>query len=166
MTLEVRRIGAGEGPQLRDIRLRALRDAPAAFASTYDEEAARPAEAWSAAAAGRSTGAGDATFVAVLDGLWVGLVGGYRDTRWPGAVQLVSMWTAPEVRRAGVGRALVEAVVAWAEDTGADRVDLWVTAGNEPAYRLYESLGFRTTADVQPLPSDPCQNEVRMTRPF
>src|SRR5665647_1472946 len=38
MIVEVRRIHAAEGPQLRVIRLRALADDPAAFSSTYARE--------------------------------------------------------------------------------------------------------------------------------
>jgi hypothetical protein len=30
--------------------------------------------------------------------------------------------------------------------------------------RLYEATGFRLTGDYQPLPSDPCKDELRMRR--
>jgi ribosomal protein S18 acetylase RimI-like enzyme len=43
-------------------------------------------------------------------------------------------------------------------------VHLWVTRGNEPALRLYESMGFRPTGESQPLPSDPARVELAMTR--
>ena len=72
------------------------------------------------------------------------------------------MWTKPDSRRAGVGRALVSAVVDWARDTGATSVDVWVTSGNEPARRLYEALGFRADGEAKPLPSDPSKTELRM----
>ncbi len=71
------------------------------------------------------------------------------------------MWTDPAARSTGVGRALVDEVVAWA--TG-ESVQLWVTQGNSAAQRLYESCGFVLTGDYQPLPSDPCKDEVRMRR--
>ena len=44
----------------------------------------------------------------------------------------------------------------------AERVELWVTRGNDPARHLYESMGFVETGDHQPLPSDPCKDEIRM----
>jgi hypothetical protein len=37
-----------------------------------------------------------------------------------------------------------------------------VTRGNAPAHGLYQSMGFRETGGYQPLPSDPCKDEVRM----
>jgi GNAT superfamily N-acetyltransferase len=81
-------------------------------------------------------------------------------------VELVSMWTSAAVRGAGIGRRLVDAVIDWARQTGADRVDLWVTRGNDAAAQLYESIGFEVTGDHQPLPSDPCKDEVRMRLPL
>lgn len=48
----------------------------------------------------------------------------------------------PKYRRRGIARRLVEASVAYARERGAASVVLDVIAGNEPAYRLYESLSF------------------------
>jgi ribosomal-protein-alanine N-acetyltransferase len=45
-------------------------------------------------------------------------------------------------RRQGVGRTLVEALLAEAKAQGAVCATLEVRAGNEPAIRLYESFGF------------------------
>ena len=42
--IRLQRLGPDEGPRLRAIRLRALRDAPDAFASTLEEAAARTSE--------------------------------------------------------------------------------------------------------------------------
>ena len=46
MTVEVRRLRDGEAAQLRELRLRALRESPAAFAATFEEGRAEPAERW------------------------------------------------------------------------------------------------------------------------
>ena len=42
--MEVRRLGVDEGARLREIRLRALLEAPDAFGSTFEETVARPLE--------------------------------------------------------------------------------------------------------------------------
>nr|WP_277628075.1 GNAT family N-acetyltransferase [Arsenicicoccus dermatophilus] len=55
-------------------------------------------------------------------------------------VLLSSVATAPGRRRQGHARACVEAVLAWARERGADRVELFATA---EAVGLYEELGFR-----------------------
>ena len=158
MDIEVRRIRAGEGELLSQLRLAALQDSPAAFASTHEREVGNGSERWEELAATRAHGDLHATFLAFADGEAVGLVGGHRE-EIGGEVQLVSMWTRPDARGNGVGAALVAAVIVWA---GGDPVELWVTRGNDSAERLYERCGFVVTCDHQPLPSDPCKDEIRM----
>ena len=45
-------------------------------------------------------------------------------------------------RRRGVGRALLEAAVAWAREAGIRKLELHVFPWNEPAIQLYEDFGF------------------------
>lgn len=54
-------------------------------------------------------------------------------------VTLASMWVAPQARRRGVGRALVDAVVA---EAGGRAVVLRVMAGNAAAVQAYRAAGF------------------------
>ena len=92
----------------------------------------------------------------------VGLVGIFRPRPGVDVAELVSMWVAPEGRRTGTGRRLVEAAVQWATDSGFEAVELWVTRGNDGARLLYEVCGFSPTGTEQALPSDPCLTEDRM----
>lgn len=158
----VRRIRPDEGMVLRDLRLAALVDAPSAFASTYARESLLSAEDWEGRARQGSAGSARATFFAEsADGI-VGLVGAYRPGPVSSRVELVSMWTRPAARRTGVGRLLVQAVLDWARSCGARDVELWVAKGNVSAEKLYRTMGFVEVGDCQPLPSDPCKEEVRM----
>ena len=65
--------------EYREIRLAALRDAPSAFASTWQEEASLTASQWTERAQ-RSEDGDTLTIVITADdaGRWVGLAGGYR----------------------------------------------------------------------------------------
>jgi GNAT superfamily N-acetyltransferase len=162
MDCQIRRIRTEEGLKLKAIRLRALSDAPGAFGSTYAEEVSRPDSDWDRAAESRSAGVDAATFVADTGGHWAGIAAGFREDGSPELVHLVSMWVEPGFRRFGLGRRLVETVVDWARQTGAARVELWVTSGNDPAAVLYLRAGFVPTGRTQPLPSDPCQDENHM----
>jgi GNAT superfamily N-acetyltransferase len=163
MPLTIRRVRRDEGDALRAIRLAALKESPFAFASTYEGEAARTDDEWTARARLGAEGVHRVTFFASVNDRIVGLVGGLRPQADGFVVDLVSMWTAPEVRRAGVGRALVGAVLDWAREISAPTVGLWVTDGNVAAHRLYESIGLCETGESQRLPSDPSKDEVRMT---
>ena len=53
------------------------------------------------------------------------------------AVVVASAW-----RGRRFGQLLAEAVITWARDLGARRVELEVRASNAPAVRLYARLGF------------------------
>ena len=57
--------------------------------------------------------------------------------------EILTLGVAPEARRQGIGRALVEAgCAAVGEEFGAAKVFLEVAAGNGAARALYEGLGF------------------------
>jgi GNAT superfamily N-acetyltransferase len=160
----VRRVHAGDGPLLKAVRLAALEESPSAFGSTHAAEVDQPDDHWAARAVLGSTGGHSVTFFAVVEQSAVGIVGGYRPDPAASSIELVSMWVAPAHRRARIAANLVEAVVGWASDNNATSVELWVTRGNQAAVKLYEAAGFRPTGEYQPLPSDPCKDELRMRR--
>jgi len=141
MPIEIKRIRPDEWALLRDLRLDSLRDAPDAFGQRLDEAALFGDEDWKATAKAASNGGRRTWFIARDEDKPVGLVQGRR--RPPDACLLFSMWVAPDARRLGVGRALVDAVDDWARAWGAKRVILWVLAGNEGAHRFYEDIGFQ-----------------------
>jgi ribosomal protein S18 acetylase RimI-like enzyme len=150
----------------RDIRLAALKDSPSAFASTWQEEAALTASQWMERAQRSEDGDTRTMVIAVDDaGRWVGLAGGYRPGDRGADAELISMWVAPDCRGRKIGPELVRAVLAWAESHRVGSVALWVNETNRPAISLYEKAGFRRTGEVDKLPSDPAQQEVRMLRP-
>ena len=162
MAIDVRRIHPADGPELKAVRLAALADAPVRLRVDVRRGGGALRRRVVRSRRWASTGVDRNTFLARQDGRTVGIAGGYRKEIVSTEVHLVSVWTMPEVRRSGLGRRLVGAVVDWAADTRATSVGLWVTRGNAPAQLLYESIGFRETGEYQPLPSDPCADEVRM----
>jgi ribosomal protein S18 acetylase RimI-like enzyme len=147
------------------LRLDALKDAPLAFGSTYESEAHRTEDEWRDWL-GRADGA---RLIAYVDDEPAGIAAVYlrqeeRDD--PGPVpELVSMWVHPGHRKSGVGRALVDEVVAWVAQHGFDEVRLMVAAENDAAERFYERIGFSRTDYSQPLPHDETRTEHEMTRP-
>jgi GNAT superfamily N-acetyltransferase len=146
-------LGATEWERLRAIRLRALLDTPDAFSSTFDEVAARPAESWSRQLVQLPT------FLAVSDGLDVGMVRCAPDDTRTDTAWLISMWVAPEMRRQGVGAALVDAVIDWARSHGVTRLVLDVADHNTSAIALYERRGFQRNGNVRTLP--PPRDHIR-----
>jgi len=156
----VRETVADDWQALRDIRLEALRDAPTAFGSTYEQETERGEAHW------RDRIARGGTFLAFVPEVSAtepsGLIGGYQGD--PVTVELVSMYVRPRARGRCVGEALVAAVIDWAGQRNAAAVRLWVTETNAPALALYERCGFALTGERQPVPFHPSIDEVAMIR--
>jgi ribosomal protein S18 acetylase RimI-like enzyme len=144
--------------QVRDLRLRALADAPFAYGSGWEEEQDRPESFWRA----RLESGAAATFLALDGNVTVGLVRTFVAPDDAASAELVSMWVAPQARRQGVGRQLIASVIEWVRQHDATTVQLWVTETNMPARRLYESFGFVRSGEQQPLPSNPWLSEVAM----
>ena len=149
---------------MRDIRLEALRESPAAFGSSYTREAVFTETDWRRRASGHGFFAYLPPYLPDLGAIPVGLVGGIEEG--PGVAQLVSMWVSPRARGRHVGTALVRVMADWARDRGLSRLYLWVTDTNPAARALYERCGFKSTGERQPLPSDPAQSELEMTLPL
>ena len=153
---EIRAVREDDWRAMRDIRLEALREAPAAFGSTYAREVVFTEADWRR----RASGYGFFAFLPDLGDLPVGLAGGIDEGA--GAAELVSMWVRPRARGRKVGAALVMAVADWARGRGLSQLNLWVTNGNQAARALYERCGFTPAGERQPLPSDPAQTEISM----
>jgi GNAT superfamily N-acetyltransferase len=150
----VRRLRADEAILLETLRLRALGDSPDAFAHTYAEIRARPDSYWAEMTRSVTEPERHAMFVADDETAPVGMAFGLLDREDPGLARLGGMWVVPDARGRGAGRALADAVVAWARERGFGGVVLWVTEGNTRAIDLYERAGFVATGRRDRLPSN------------
>jgi ribosomal protein S18 acetylase RimI-like enzyme len=144
----VRRIEAYEGAQLRDIRLRALRDAPWAFGATLEAEMALTGDEWAARAELNAAAETSVVFVAAD---WSAMAGGH--VPWPDrpVVRLWGMWIAPGARGHGLAEELVAAVDGWARSLGARELELAVSERADAAFALYRRLGFELMPEREPL---------------
>lgn len=147
----------------KSVRLRALQEAPYAFGSTYAKEAEFDDAEW-VRRAERWNGERGIGFLAMDGSDGCGIAGAFLDSNDATQAQLVSMWTAPTYRQQGVGRMLVNEVLAWARLRSARTLLLMVTSNNEAAMRFYEKLGFTRTGRSEPYPNDPDVIEYEMSR--
>lgn len=136
----VRMLGPADATLYRSLRLRALREHPDAFTSSYSEDREQPVEV----AAQRL--AAHAFWGAYRHGELYGFVGLERELRAKNRhkATVMGMYVAPEAWGQGVGRALLAALIAHARANGLQSLVLTVTEGNERARRLYEAAGFRS----------------------
>lgn len=149
--------------QYKAVRLRALADSPSAFGSTYLRESVFTDEEWRTRAENLS-GERGAGYLAFGDVGYCGIAGCFLKGEEPLKADLVSMWVAPEARRSGVGRLLVDAIVLWAADHGVQDLCLMVTSGNHAAIEFYVRYGFSMTGRTEPYPNDPALIEYEMSK--
>lgn len=136
---------------LRDLRLRALLTDPDSFGSTWPAERDRDEPWW------RAWLAGQLWWVARDDdGTPVGMVVAVPPTGREPFV-LNALWVAPEARRTGTARTLVQQVTQTAGGAG---VVLTVVDGNTAARNLFTGLGFRPTGECHPRDRDPSRTNV------
>ena len=68
----------------------------------------------------------------------------HPSTSGPDVCYLQDLFTAPEARGRGAGRALIEAVAAWAKQHDCCRVYWHTKESNETARRLYDQVAEQT----------------------
>jgi GNAT superfamily N-acetyltransferase len=149
MPIEIRVATRDEWEPVRELRLRALADAPDAFGSTLDRERRLGEAGWIDWIEGWE-GATNVMFVAVREDRWIGMAVGSRAGDEPDA-HLYGMWVEPSRRSSGIGASLVEQVLGWARAWDARSVILGVTETNAAAAAFYEHLGFADTGERDPL---------------
>ena len=141
---DIRVLLPADADAYRDLRLRALREHPEAFSSSF-EEARADAARWSAERLGASPEHATILGAVTVDGVLCGMVGVERLPREKERhkAHLYGMYVEPEHHGAGIGRRLLEAAIARCLDwRGVEQIQLSVTGGNERAHRLYASVGF------------------------
>jgi ribosomal protein S18 acetylase RimI-like enzyme len=136
--IQIRQLTIADAESFRELRLEGLRLNPEAFGSTYGFEKDQPLE--------RYTGwlTNSAVFGAFQNSQLIGTasftqLSGLKDSH---KGLLRAMYVRPTHRRSGAGRQLVQAVIKLARQK-VEQLQLAVVSTNQPALRLYQSLGFR-----------------------
>ena len=162
--MELRRIRKHDAARLRELRLRALRDAPHAFATSFERAQERPPHHWEDFAAKSEVAETQVTLVVVDDARWLAMSSCFLDEQDPHTAWLVQMWVDPESRGLGLGRRLVEATVDWARARGVTWLKTSVSEGNAAAEALYKAVDFHPTGERGRLASNPSVAEVGLIR--
>jgi ribosomal protein S18 acetylase RimI-like enzyme len=139
---DIRALAPADAAAFQALRLRALQECPAAFASSYEEEVGTPLAKFEARLQPR---AGSAVFGAFRDSGLCALVGIQRESGAKLAHKsfLWGVYVAPEVRGAGLGTRLVAHALRYAAEVlGTRQVNLGVNTQNAAAVALYRKLGF------------------------
>lgn len=133
-----------DAAEYRALRLRALREHPDAFTSSFEEDQLKPVE-WARQRLGhRPEAPHDFILGAYADGKLIGILGMSVDFRKKvrHIGEVFGMYVAPEYAGRGIGRLLVDACIVRAREAGLERLRLTVTNSNSRAKSLYGRAGF------------------------
>jgi GNAT superfamily N-acetyltransferase len=97
--MAIRPVRRDEAASLREIRLRALGDAPQAYFASLESEEGLPLSYWEDWA----TSEDKVVFVAEEDGSWLGMAGAFVHPDKRGTVSLWWLWLAPSARHRSLG---------------------------------------------------------------
>jgi len=164
--MRIRELERHEWALFRELRLRALAESPNAFARTLADALVQPDTEWIRLTESVTTPGGQVMLIAEEEGRPLGLAFGLFDKARPKIGHVGGMWVSPEARGRGAGQALLDAAIAWGRSLGLDALELWVTAGNSAAARLYERAGFVDTGRRDTLPSNPALQIIQMALNF
>ncbi len=140
-------MGEGDAAAYRTLRLKALREHPTAFVSSYEEQKDWPLEVFAQGLRRSSDSVDSFNLGGFVEESLIGTVGFFRfeGPKRMHIGKIVGMHVAAEHHGSGYGRALLGAALERARQMpGLTVVHLAAESTNEPAKALYASFGFET----------------------
>ena len=163
--MHLRRLEPDEVSLHRELRLRALQEAPNSFGETFADAVARPSSYWEDLTRSVTESGRHVMFLACEGNDVLGLTYGLLDRDASAMGRIGGMWVEPACRRRGVGRALLQQVFNWARERRLSRLGLWAPAHSPAALALYRHAGFRETGKRRSLPTNSTLEILEMEVP-
>lgn len=141
--MEIRKLSSLDAEKYFVLRLEALKTNPEAFSSSYEEESKNTPEIYQ----NRLEGDYSYTYGAFEQGELIGVASLVLEqkNKIKHRANIYGVYVTPGKRGLGVARKIMEESIKKARQLEkVEQIYLTVTAGNEPAKRLYQSLGFTT----------------------
>jgi ribosomal protein S18 acetylase RimI-like enzyme len=148
--IEIRTLAPEDASVFLALRLRALREDPIPFLSSYEEEEDRSVE--DVAAHLRESDPATRVLGAFRRGILVGTLGSYRNALLKARhrATLWGMYVAPEERRRGIGKVLLSMAIKQLRALGdIEQIELTVVTSQLAAGHLYRSAGFQSQGQLR-----------------
>jgi ribosomal protein S18 acetylase RimI-like enzyme len=168
LMLEIKPLLPDQWLLLKEVRLRALADAPEAFSTTLAQARQYSEEDWQERARRFITHPPATSCIAFMDGAPCGMINCFLteadNPAGARSAEMTAFWVASESRGQGVGEALVVSAAHWANTRGVTMLQAWVVEDNCRAIGFYRKVGFQTTDLRQPYEPDPAKQIILLTK--
>lgn len=141
-TIGIRVMGEVDWALYRALRLQALQESSESFGSTYLHERDFTDQDWIDRVSPDGRARHGLPLVAEVDGEPAGLALGLIHERASKTACAYQMWVNPAYRGLGIGRALLEQIISWAETVRMDRLQVLVPLESDVAVGLATRCGF------------------------
>lgn len=141
--MDIRILEPKDAITYKEVRLEALQNHPEAFSSSYNEEKKFPLGKTES----RLNDEYSFTFGAFDKNKLIGIVTLVleKSIKIKHRANIYAMYVCPENRKSGIAKSLMlKAIKKTKAIEGVEQIYLTVTSSNEPAKKLYQSLGFKT----------------------
>lgn len=160
--ITVRRAELNDVERFQEIRLKALRESPDAFGSTYAATLKRDDASWRLQLESTTTGDLRNMQFAFDGDACIGIAALYREGNALSG-DIIQMWVDPTYRGSQAAATLVRSLLEWAKTAGFHAVNLNVTDTNRRAIQFYRNCGFELTGEVVEIDLARNLQGVRMT---
>ena len=147
----VRRIETDEWQTYKRLRLNALKLAPEAFASRYEDAVLLPDSEWQERVKLYAEADDRVNLIAFMGERAAGMVTGFlRETNGEREAEMVQMWVEPEFRGYKLSVELIESLKAWGYRNNCRRIRCDVVDSNASAMKIYLRSKFKPTGKREP----------------
>ena len=165
LDVTIRLLGEDEWRLYREVRLAALREAPAAFVARFADEESHTDNFW------RERMMRSCRIVAERGDEPIGMVCLALSDEDPETGEVFGLWTAPTARGQRIAWDLVTAACKQAAEEGCTRLYFWAGSDNASAIGFASSFGFRPTGERRPVQThvsatESDTDEVALTLPL
>lgn len=145
MEIEIRKPKLEEWESYKNLRLKALKEFPIAFASDYEVAMTKDDEHWKGWIKKSEEEKSSFMLFAYLEERPIGMMAAYWEDspKLTHIVNLVGVYVDSDFHGQGIGKKLIAAMIEKFKSMNFRKIRLGVTATNENAIALYEKSGFQ-----------------------
>lgn len=160
-TIEIVTLQPEDWRQYRDLRLRALKEEPQAYGSTYEDNAKRPDEFWQKRLEESLIMSTQWLVFAKSDRMLVGMMGAFIEKEQSDSAHIIAVYVIPEARGKGIAKSLMkELLESIKTNKQIKNIIVDVNVEQTVAFNLYKNSGFEISKQYRAKLGDGKEHDI------